>query len=194
MFPLPNLVDKGIPPQLVSGDTLFFELFFHDGLSGDPGVIRSWKPEGIIAAHSLPADEEILNRVIQGVTHVQEASDIGRRQNDRVGRLCRFVVGLEVPRAFPVFVDAGFNVSGIVSVIHLFAHGEATLSYPETSLKKGAPPEGLNALPSVRGFGSFLDILSPRHFRKKRGNPKKVLLDFSQVSGRIHSPGSKMEP
>ena len=40
-------------------------------LGGDPCVIRSRHPHGVGTQHALPADENVLKSIAQGVTHMQ---------------------------------------------------------------------------------------------------------------------------
>ena len=60
---------------------------FHHGLRGDPGVVGARHPEGVVALHPPPADQHVLQRVVQRVPHVQGPGHVRRRDDDRVRRL-----------------------------------------------------------------------------------------------------------
>ena len=59
-----------------------------DRLGGDAGVIGAGHPERLEALHAFLADEDVLQRVVQGVAEVQGAGHVRRRNDDRV-RLLR---------------------------------------------------------------------------------------------------------
>jgi hypothetical protein len=59
------------------------ELAFDHHLRGDASVIGAGNPERGLAAHSVPAGEDVHLRLVEHVTHVQTARDIGRRQEER---------------------------------------------------------------------------------------------------------------
>ena len=52
-------------------------------LGGDAGVVLSRLPERVEPAHPVPADQDVLQRVVEGVAHMQRAGDVGRRDHDR---------------------------------------------------------------------------------------------------------------
>ena len=71
------------------------EIAFDDSLRGDAGVVGSGDPEGLKAAHPLPADQDVLQGVDKGMAHMENAGDIGRRDDDAIGRFFRMGIGFE---------------------------------------------------------------------------------------------------
>src|SRR5207253_365939 len=69
------------------------------------------------ALHAAPADQHVLQRVVEGVTHMQAARDVGRRDDNAVRRLGRFRMGAERAGALPLRVAAGFDLLGIVGLV-----------------------------------------------------------------------------
>ena len=63
----------------------FADLLDH-GLRGDAGVVGARHPEGVVALHAVPADEHVLDGVVERVAHVQRAGDVRRRDDDGVRR------------------------------------------------------------------------------------------------------------
>ena len=64
--------------QLFAAEVVAVEVFFSScrppfdhGLRGDAGVIGAGHPEGVVALHPLAADEDVLQRVVQGVAQVR---------------------------------------------------------------------------------------------------------------------------
>ncbi len=58
---------------------------FDDRLRGDAGVVGAGHPERVEALHPLHANQDVLQRVVQGVAQVQRAGHVGRRNHDRKG-------------------------------------------------------------------------------------------------------------
>ena len=115
---LPALLHEALAPEVAVVDPLVGEEANHDALQRDRRVVVARLPESVEVAHAVPADERVLARGVQGVTHVQPAGDVRRRQADHE-RLAR-VVGLGVvealglPRLLPAFLDA----LGLVKRVH----------------------------------------------------------------------------
>ena len=58
--------------QFVRGqaEKLSVELFFDNVLGCNAGMVGARHPEHLAAAHTLPATENILQSIVQGMTHV----------------------------------------------------------------------------------------------------------------------------
>ena len=62
---------------------------------------------------------DILQCVVEGVAHVQNASDVGRRDHDGEGLIAGGVgAGLEGAVRFPLGVDAGFGFFRVECLFH----------------------------------------------------------------------------
>ena len=61
------------------------ELALDDHLRGDAGMVHARLPEHVLAAHALEADQDVLQRVVERMPHMQRAGDVGRRDDDREG-------------------------------------------------------------------------------------------------------------
>ena len=93
LFPGPDSLDKAFAAEVVAGLAFFGKLAFDHHLGGDTGMIGTRLPQGIAAAHALPADQDVLQSVVEGVAHVQAAGNVGRRNHDGVR------VGVAAPAA-----------------------------------------------------------------------------------------------
>ena len=71
-----------------------------------------------VAAHPLPTDEVVLDGVTQHVSDVQDAGDVGRRQNDDERRFVRVVARREHACLFPRVVP--FRLGGLW--VEMFVH------------------------------------------------------------------------
>ena len=76
-------------------------------------MIHAGKPQHLVALHALTAGQRIHQSVIQGVTHVQAACHIRRRQDDRVRRLGTGGISREVPGINPALIDPGLYRTGL---------------------------------------------------------------------------------
>jgi hypothetical protein len=80
----PHPLDEGIPAEIETGESLLGELAFDHILGSDPRVIGAGKPECPPAAHALEADQYVLDRVVETVTHMQRRRDVRRWHHDHV--------------------------------------------------------------------------------------------------------------
>src|SRR5690606_3764004 len=77
-------------------------------------MVHSRKPQNIVSLHSLPADQDVLQGVVQSMADVQVPRNIGRRNHDGEGRLGRIFSGLEKASFHPVIVPFFFRLLGII--------------------------------------------------------------------------------
>ena len=92
-------------------------------------MVGSGKPKGFVALHTLHTDDNVLNGFVHGVTHVKLTGDVWRG-NDYGERLfIRVYLCVEVTAVKPKFINAAFNLRGIVGFIKFFAHN--TASFPQ---------------------------------------------------------------
>ena len=50
-------------------------------------------PQRVVALHAVPADQDVLQRVVEGMAHVQAAGHVRRRDHDGKGRAARLGIG-----------------------------------------------------------------------------------------------------
>src|SRR5690349_6087664 len=82
LLPLPNSLDKFRPPELGPADFLLRQLAFNDVLRGDARMIRARHPEHAKSVHAFVSAENVLERVVERMAHVQRAGDVRRRNDD----------------------------------------------------------------------------------------------------------------
>jgi len=80
-------------------------------------------PERVKPLHPVPAHQNILQRVVKRMAHVQRAGDIRRRDHHRemLIPLC-VCAGLERAFGLPIGVDAAFGLSGVEGLFE--CHGQ----------------------------------------------------------------------
>ena len=85
-------------------------------LRGDAGVVGARHPEGLAALHAAPADEDVLQRVVERVAQVQRVGHVGRRNDDRERLARRVGLGVEEAPLLPCLVEALFDGGRVVDL------------------------------------------------------------------------------
>ena len=115
LLPRPDVLEERLAAQRFAVDALLFQLPLDDVLGRDAGVVHAGNPERLEAAHPLVAREEVLDRVLERVAHVEPAGHVRRRHGDHErGRPAlghRVRVGVEkaagLPVGVPLLLDGG---------------------------------------------------------------------------------------
>lgn len=120
-FPLPDFVDEGIAAIVVAGFTLFCgNLALNHHLGSDPGVVSTDLPQGVFTLHALIADQGIHDGLLEGVTHMQTAGDVWRRDHDAEAFLAFITIRLKVALLLPVLVKRLFDILWVICLFHYF--------------------------------------------------------------------------
>ena len=86
VLPFPDAIDKGVAAHFAAARLLAFgELTLDDHLRGNAGMVHARLPQNVLATHALEADEDVLQRVVERVAHMQRAGDVGRRNDNAIG-------------------------------------------------------------------------------------------------------------
>ena len=117
LFPLPDALDELVAAQIVAGQPLFLELALHHVLGGDARMVGAGHPQHVFALLAIEAAQNVLKRQVQGMAHMQDTGDIGRRDDDGIGlartvgvrgeSLVRFPMGFPFFFHIPRFVGFG---------------------------------------------------------------------------------------
>ena len=116
--PIPASVDKLVATDLQAADALALELLVDLGLRGDTGVVGAQHPARGLAAHAGHTDDGVLDGVVGGVTHVELAGHVGRRNGD--GAVAHALTALVVAAVKPLLQDRRLVGRRIVILGHLF--------------------------------------------------------------------------
>ena len=107
---VPRALDEGLPAQVVAGLVFVGKSPLHHVLGGDAGVIGARNPEGRHPLHATPADEDVLDGVVQAVPHVEDGGAVGGWDDDhvRIGPILQHRGGRHVEMSLlpPPFVDS----------------------------------------------------------------------------------------
>ena len=137
ILPFPDFRDHRLPTQIIAMLDFagFLEGFFHDILRGNAGVVRAGKPHYLMAGHSCASRENVLNRVIEHVSHGQDASHVRRRNDDGIFRLWRMLISMETAALQPALIPLGFNVGGEIGSGE-FGHGWVRENFGQADYSK----------------------------------------------------------
>ena len=116
--PIPASVDKLVATDLQAADALTLELLVDLSLRGDTGVVGTQHPTRGLAAHAGHTDDGVLDGVVGGVTHVELAGHVGRRNGD--GAVAHALTALVVAAVEPLLQDRRLVGRRIVVLGHLF--------------------------------------------------------------------------
>ena len=116
--PIPAGVDKLVATNLQAANALTLELLVDLGLRGDTGVVGAQHPARGLAAHAGHTDDSVLDGVVGGVTHVELAGHVGRRNGD--GAVAHALTALVVAAVEPLLQDRRLVGRRIVVLGHFF--------------------------------------------------------------------------
>ena len=123
-LPHPDALEKFLAAEIVAGFfLLLLELLFHHHLRGDACVVGAGEPKDFLAVHARLAAEDVLNRVVKDVAHVEHPGYIRRRDDDGIRGLGGLRIGGEAtllqPEVIP-FVLNGLRFVGFGNLGHGF--------------------------------------------------------------------------
>ena len=116
--PIPAGVDKLVASNLQAANALALELLVDLGLRSDTGMVGAEHPARGLAAHAGHTNDGILDGVVGGVTHVELAGHVGRRNGD--GAVAHALATLVVAAVEPLLQDRRLVGRRIVVLGHLF--------------------------------------------------------------------------
>ena len=118
LLPLPGALQERLPPDLETRSPFGLELPLHHQLGCDARVVRSGEPQGIEALHAFAANDEVLQRALQRMAHVQFAGDVGRRDHDAEARPLAALLAAEQIGLRPLLLPLLLVLSRLESRLH----------------------------------------------------------------------------
>ena len=83
--PVPRVFQEFLARQVAFLDALFREFLHHFRLRCNRGVVGAGHPAGVLALHAGASHQNVLNRVVEHVAHVEHARHVGWRNHNCVG-------------------------------------------------------------------------------------------------------------
>ena len=78
-LPLPDPLDKFLTAHLAPALAFFGKLALHHHLRGNAGMVRTGQPERHMAAHAVPADDDVHLRLVEHVAHMEPPGNVRGR-------------------------------------------------------------------------------------------------------------------
>src|SRR5208337_2802332 len=106
-----------------AGFLALHELALDDHLRRDARVVRAGLPEHVLALHARVTRQNVLQRVVERMAHVQIAGDVRRRNDDGIGGASGPLgpAGAKSARIFPIFSDASLDRGRVEGLFHCAA-------------------------------------------------------------------------
>ena len=111
--PVPRMAQELLAGEVRLLDSLGLEFGHHLGFGGDGGVVGAGNPAGIFTLHARAAHEDVLNRLVEHMAHMEHARDVGRRNHDGI-RLAAIRFGMKQAVLHPVVIPFVLHLGGIV--------------------------------------------------------------------------------
>src|SRR5262249_43181767 len=123
----PDLLHKAVSAKIMLRLSFCPKPLFNDVLRCYPGVVRARQPKNFFPQHSSPARQNVLDRVIQYVTHRKYAGYVRRGDDDGITRLWRVWISLEAFFFQPDTIPFLLHRLRFVGGRNLGAHGKRNL-------------------------------------------------------------------
>ena len=125
LLPFPNAFQELFAAQVITSLAfLFFDNLFNLNLGCQACMVIAGHPQGVVAHHAVPADQDILQGIIQRMAHMQLTGDVRWGDNNTEGFLALFYFGMKITMLFPEFIPFLLYGSRIINLrdIMLFTH------------------------------------------------------------------------
>ena len=130
LFPSPCTLHEAISADVILGHA-FLAHGFHDfRFRSNGSVIGTRQPKRGIAAHTLPADQNILQGFIQCMSHMQLSCDIGRRNDNCIGNLFGINLCMEAAFFHPLLINAIFKGTRVIVFCQFLGHEKSAPFFP----------------------------------------------------------------
>ena len=118
-LPFPDTLDELVASEIVASDVFgLAEFFCHAGFGCNSGVVGSGEPAALIAFHAVPAHENVLKRVVEDMSHGEDARHVRRGDDDGIGFLIRIRFPAEESVVLPPGIPFLFNFRRLVCFRH----------------------------------------------------------------------------
>ena len=111
--PVPSMLEELIASEVSLLDTLLSEAVNHLSLGSDTGVVGTWYPASILALHACTANENILDSIVEHVSHVEHTRYVWWRDYHRI-RFTTIWLRAEKLVVEPVLIPFTFHCLWIV--------------------------------------------------------------------------------
>jgi hypothetical protein len=109
-----------LPAEIAALDLGFGQFALDHHLRGDARMVGARLPERVETAHPVPAGQHVLQRVVEGMAHMQDAGHVGRRDHDRerLGPGLAFAPALKAPASSQAACRYGPRPRCVEGLVH----------------------------------------------------------------------------
>ena len=83
-FPFPSVTQELVASQIGLLDSLPGQTIHHFRLRSDRSMVRTRYPTSVLTHHTGTANQDILDRIVKHMSHVQYAGDVRGRDYNRI--------------------------------------------------------------------------------------------------------------
>jgi hypothetical protein len=95
------VIVEALAAKIVARHRFGLQLVLDDDLRRNAGVIGAELPQRVVAAHAVVADQDVHQRHLERVPHMQRSGDVRRRQLNAIWRRAGAPARLEIAAALP---------------------------------------------------------------------------------------------
>ena len=85
-------------------------------------MIRARQPQCAIALHTAPAGQDILQGIVEGVSHMQLTGNVRRGHHNGVGGFVFINDSVKIIAALPKGIGAILYLTGVIGFRQFFCH------------------------------------------------------------------------
>ena len=122
VFPVPNPLQEFFTSDIFFRDSLFSHCLYDLRLGRNRRMVGSRKPKCFITLHSLKTNENVLQRIVKGMSHVKLSRDVWWRNYDRIRFLILIYFRMKILLADPFGIKTVFNVFWIIIFFQFYSH------------------------------------------------------------------------
>ena len=120
LFPFPSSFKEFIPAQILFGNSLFTHSLDNFSLGRNRSVVCTGKPKGVISCHSVIADENVLQCIVKGMSHMELTRDVWWRNDYCISLFPLLTLCVKIFVFNPSAVNSFLDILGIVLFFKLF--------------------------------------------------------------------------
>ena len=121
-FPFPCTLKEFFTSDVLFGDTLLTHSLNNFSLGCDRSVVCAGKPQCAVSLHSFKSDKNILQGIVECVTHMELTCDVRRRHNDSIRLFILVYLCVKKAVIHPKVIYSVFKLCRLISLSKLFSH------------------------------------------------------------------------
>ena len=122
LLPLPRALQKSVAADILFGKALLAHRLDNLRLCRNGGMIGSRQPQRRISLHPSPADQNILQGLVQSVSHMELTGDVRGRNDNGIWLLLWIRFGVEITTGQPEVINSVLHFLWVISFCKFPAH------------------------------------------------------------------------